>query len=82
MASNKPLSSKPRHRQKGDNPHDTTAHLMYECNQRGHSVFVLEPHDIYIRRMVHSFILASYVFLKAEYHEPVTDPVTLWSYFC
>ena len=28
---------------------DTTAHLMYECNQRGHRVFFLEPHDIYIR---------------------------------
>jgi len=29
---------------------DTTSHLMYECNQRGHSVFFLEPHDVYIRR--------------------------------
>ena len=29
--------------------HDTTAHLMYECNQRGHTVFFLEPHDIFIR---------------------------------
>ncbi|MGA6925192.1 MAG: glutathione synthase [Desulfosarcina sp.] len=29
---------------------ETTSHLMYECNQRGHSVFFLEPHDIYIRR--------------------------------
>ena len=28
---------------------DTTAHLMYECNQRGHTVFFLEPHDVYIR---------------------------------
>ncbi|MBC8247701.1 MAG: glutathione synthase [Deltaproteobacteria bacterium] len=28
---------------------DTTAHLMYECNQRGHIVFFLEPHDIYVR---------------------------------
>ncbi|MDD9300911.1 MAG: glutathione synthase [Desulfobacter sp.] len=28
---------------------ETTAYLMYECNQRGHSVFFLEPHDLYIR---------------------------------
>ena len=29
---------------------ETTSHLMYECNQRGHTVYFLEPHDIYIRR--------------------------------
>ena len=29
---------------------ETTSHLMYECNQRGHSVFFLEPHDVYIRK--------------------------------
>ncbi len=29
---------------------ETTAALMYECNQRGHSIFYLEPHDIYIRK--------------------------------
>ena len=28
---------------------ETSAHLMYECNQRRHSVFFLEPHDVYIR---------------------------------
>lgn len=28
---------------------ETTSHLMYECNQRGHSVFFLEHHDVYIR---------------------------------
>ena len=28
---------------------ETTSHLMYECNQRRHTVFYLEPHDIYIR---------------------------------
>ena len=28
---------------------DTTSHLMYECNQRRHTVFFLEPHDLYIR---------------------------------
>jgi len=28
---------------------ETTAHIMYECNQRKHSVFFLEPHDLYIR---------------------------------
>jgi glutathione synthase len=29
---------------------ETTAHIMYECNQRGHSVYFLEAHDIYIRK--------------------------------
>jgi glutathione synthase len=29
---------------------ETTSHLMYACNQRGHSVFFLEPHDIFIRK--------------------------------
>ena len=29
---------------------ESTSHLMYECNQRGHTVFFLEPHDVYIRR--------------------------------
>ena len=29
---------------------ETTSYLMYECNQRGHIVFFLEPHDVYIRR--------------------------------
>jgi glutathione synthase len=29
---------------------ETTSHLMYECNQRGHTVFYLEPHDVYIRK--------------------------------
>ncbi|HGY11330.1 MAG TPA: glutathione synthase, partial [Desulfobacterales bacterium] len=29
---------------------ETTSYLMYECNQRGYSVFFLEPHDIYIRK--------------------------------
>jgi len=28
---------------------ETTSHLMYECNQRGHTVFFLESHDIYVR---------------------------------
>jgi glutathione synthase len=28
---------------------ETTASLMYECNQRRHTVFFLEPHDIYVR---------------------------------
>lgn len=28
---------------------ETTSHLMYECNERGHTVFYLEPHDVYIR---------------------------------
>ena len=28
---------------------ETTVYLMYECNQRGHTVYFLEPHDIYIR---------------------------------
>ncbi len=29
---------------------ETTSHLMYECNQRGYTVFFLEPHDVYIRK--------------------------------
>jgi len=29
---------------------ETSSHLMYECNQRGHTVYFLEPHDIYIRK--------------------------------
>ena len=28
---------------------DTTSHIMYACNQRGHTVYFLEPHDVYIR---------------------------------
>ncbi len=28
---------------------ETTSHLMYEANQRGHTVYFLEPHDLYIR---------------------------------
>lgn len=28
---------------------ETTSHLMYECNKRGHTVFFLQPHDLYIR---------------------------------
>ncbi|MBU0513669.1 MAG: glutathione synthase [Proteobacteria bacterium] len=28
---------------------ETTSHLMYECNQREHTVYFLEPHDIYVR---------------------------------
>ncbi|MBW2042079.1 MAG: glutathione synthase [Deltaproteobacteria bacterium] len=29
---------------------ETTSHLMYECNERGHAVYFLEPHDVYIRK--------------------------------
>ncbi|NQT56715.1 MAG: glutathione synthase [Desulfobacteraceae bacterium] len=29
--------------------YETTSYLMYECNQRGHTVYFLEPHDVYIR---------------------------------
>ena len=28
---------------------ETTSYLMYECNQRGHTVYFLEPHDVYVR---------------------------------
>jgi len=28
---------------------ETTSYLMYECNQRGHDLYFLEPHDLYIR---------------------------------
>jgi glutathione synthase len=29
---------------------ETTAYIMYECNQRGHSVYFLDAHDVYIRK--------------------------------
>ncbi len=29
---------------------ETTSQLMYECNQRGHTTFFLEPHDVYVRQ--------------------------------
>ncbi|MGD9123785.1 MAG: hypothetical protein PVG60_01770 [Desulfarculaceae bacterium] len=32
-----------------DPTNETTSHLMYECNQRGHTVYFLEPHDLYVR---------------------------------
>ena len=32
-----------------DPDYETTTALMYEANQRGHSVFFLEPHDVYVR---------------------------------
>jgi len=32
-----------------DPENETTSYLMYECNQRGHTVYFLEPHDVYIR---------------------------------
>lgn len=28
---------------------ETSSQLMYECNERGHTVYFLEPHDVYIR---------------------------------
>lgn len=28
---------------------ETTSHLMYESNERGHTIYFLEPHDVYIR---------------------------------
>ena len=28
---------------------ETTSHLMYESNQRGYTIYFLEPHDIYVR---------------------------------
>jgi glutathione synthase len=28
---------------------DTTSHLVYECAQRGHELFFLEPHDLYVK---------------------------------
>jgi glutathione synthase len=33
-----------------DPEYETTSALMYECNERGHTVYFLEPHDIYIRK--------------------------------
>ncbi len=37
------------HLQSIDPVWETTSYLMYECNQREHTVYFLEPHDIYIR---------------------------------
>jgi glutathione synthase len=28
---------------------ETTSYLMYECNHRGHDLYFLEPHDLYIK---------------------------------
>lgn len=28
---------------------DSTSHLIYECNQRQHEIYFLEPHDLYIK---------------------------------
>lgn len=33
-----------------DPENETTSILMYECNERGHTVYFLEPHDVYIRK--------------------------------
>ena len=33
-----------------DPVNETTSCLMYECNQRGHTVYFLESHDVYIRK--------------------------------
>ncbi len=33
-----------------DPVHETTSYLMYECNERRHTVYYLEPHDIYVRK--------------------------------
>lgn len=33
-----------------DPVNETTSHLMYECNERGHTVYFLEPHDVYVRQ--------------------------------
>ncbi|MDX2508694.1 MAG: glutathione synthase [Desulfobacterales bacterium] len=30
--------------------YETSSILMYECNERGHTVYFLEPHDVYIRK--------------------------------
>lgn len=35
--------------QKIDPVWETTSALMYECNQRGHDIFFLEPHDLYVK---------------------------------
>ncbi len=33
-----------------DPAYETTSHLMHACYRRGHQVFFLEPHDLYVRR--------------------------------
>ena len=32
--------------------YETTSHIMHECNKRGHSIYFLEPHDIYVRAQI------------------------------
>ena len=32
-----------------DPTNETTSYLMYECNQRGHDLYFLESHDLYIK---------------------------------
>lgn len=29
--------------------YETTSHIMHECSRRGHTLYFLEPHDIYVR---------------------------------
>jgi len=43
---------------------ETTSHLMYECNQRGHTVYTLESHDVYVRKNE----------VVARMHNVTTDP--------
>ena len=50
---------------------ETTSHLMYECNQRGHTVFFLEPHDVYIRRNEVVARMRNITGPQGSYHEAV-----------
>jgi len=51
---------------------ETTSHIMYECNQRKHSVFFLEPHDLYIRE---NAVVARMRNISVE---PDLEPGTYW----
>jgi glutathione synthase len=49
---------------------ETTAQIMYECNQRGHEVFFLEPHDIYVRK---NQVVARMRHISVPKDQPMTD---------
>jgi glutathione synthase len=49
---------------------ETTSYLMYECNQRGHDLYFLEPHDLYIKS---NTIRARMKHITVEGDQPLLD---------
>jgi glutathione synthase len=49
---------------------ETTSYLMYECNQRGHDLYFLEPHDLYIKS---NTIRARMKHITVEMDQPLLD---------